>query len=1214
MDLLSNNLKQANSVSERIFAGLKELKITPEEMNIAENFFDFSAELDISLLDHIKCREFNNVDYDKCITAFAFIENQKSYLYCDRFILFLDALMGNLIHNAMYSYRNLGYWYNKDKAFQELVNHAYAQRYDEIHSQAKLAAIFADECTSSLSASDNIRQTAQSSPEALYIAFKNYCVSNNDDAKLKLAAVALAYSSPNREEKYLKIKNKIERAAELPPEHAKEMAEFIVDYYDKNFKYISNDDSLFSTVMSAMFMAIDFDERIEGKILEQNVCYSRNEEKAEKFLMALCCHLPNSYFDANLERIDKLIELDGSEKFTEDCIKAAICAAWGKSGYDDYSRLKAKMFIMYCVEHYPKTVVTVMKSTDRIDNANIYYNYYCQSSSFCCGFYHDLFTIFKEINPVALTEYKVNYNEDILNLLIKTEFKFTSVAHKEIEKYLRGEAELSILEPYFDTLEEDYKKTKNSSDNNYRLVSLCMEHFPNFKKRYLCFKAIQSPALVSVLENFRYINDESKLFDNFNSLMNTFNEEKVPIEYRFGVYNSIHDGFYSDRIKDTLNNLVTKEMIARKSEQDTDYKKYCPKGSVFARKAFVKYLVATNDENNGNKPEIIKMFGDSSKEIRRTVVTELSDHKEFESDVIELLKAKKAAVRESAVDVLVLWGAENYKETLLETADNEKSAKLADRIRDILSVEKPVSGDAVVVTPKDLVESLHKGGRNKKILWLYSTPAPTVHFKDGSEADDKYMQAIMLCYANMTMFGISDQANILAAELNEDELKAFSSEMLSRFLSDGAESKKKWVLNFAAIHGGSEMIDVFLHYIKEWSENMRGAIAADAVKALAMNGSSQALMAIDNMAHKFKHKQVKNAAVVALDSAAEALGITSDQLADKIVPDLGFEENMQRIFDYGTRKFKVYLTPTLELEVFDENDKKLKNIPAPGKRDDEETAKKSNAEFKAMKKQLRNVISIQKMRLETALLADRRWEKSAWEELFVKNPVMHSFAIGLIWASYENDTLSQTFRYTEEGTFNTFDEDEYELPENAVIGLVHPIDLDEDTLSGWKEQLEDYEITQPIEQLNRPVYRIEDDEIGKLDLTRFEGRAINGMSLLGRTAKYGWQKGSVQDAGCFCTFYREDITKRTKNEDGTFTVEGNAVELNFEGMYVGGDDSDVSIEKVRFYKPGTVSYGSYVYDHADDSKAIPLDKISPRYFSEIVNQIELITKTAEKKD
>ena len=177
------------------------------------------------------------------------------------------------------------------------------------------------------------------------------------------------------------------------------------------------------------------------------------------------------------------------------------------------------------------------------------------------------------------------------------------------------------------------------------------------------------------------------------------------------------------------------------------------------------------------------------------------------------------------------------------------------------------------------------------------------------------------------------------------------------------------------IHGGYDVQELALKYIKEWAEASRGAIAAEAVRALAMNGSSTALMAVDNMAHKFKQRQVKNAAIEAMSKAAEELGITTEELGDKIVPDLEFDENMERVFDYGTRKFKVYLTPSLEVEVFDESDKKLKNMPAPAKKDDEVLAKKSNAEFKQMKKQLKNVITVQKTRLETALLADRRWTR-----------------------------------------------------------------------------------------------------------------------------------------------------------------------------------------------------------------------------------------------
>ena len=80
---------------------------------------------------------------------------------------------------------------------------------------------------------------------------------------------------------------------------------------------------------------------------------------------------------------------------------------------------------------------------------------------------------------------------------------------------------------------------------------------------------------------------------------------------------------------------------------------------------------------------------------------------------------------------------------------------------------------------------------------------------------------------------------------------------------------------------------------------------------------------------------------------------------------------------------------------------------------------------------------------------------------------MHEFAIGLIWGAYEDGKLQETFRYMEDGTFNTKDEDEFEMPENCKVALIHPLELTKEDLDEWKEQLENYEITQPIEQLNR---------------------------------------------------------------------------------------------------------------------------------------------------
>ena len=197
-----------------------------------------------------------------------------------------------------------------------------------------------------------------------------------------------------------------------------------------------------------------------------------------------------------------------------------------------------------------------------------------------------------------------------------------------------------------------------------------------------------------------------------------------------------------------------------------------------------------------------------------------------------------------------------------------------------------------------------------------------------------------------------------------------------------------------------------------------------------------------------------------------------EELADRIVPSLDFAPDGTRIFDYGPRKFIVRLTPSLELAVNTDAGKAVKAMPAPGKTDDAEKAAAAYETYKALKKQIKTTVTAQRARLELALSAQRCWDTDAWRKLFVENPVMHQFAISLIWGVYENGKLQKTFRYMEDGSFNTADEEEYTLPDGADIGLVHPIELDTDVLEAWKQQLEDYEITQSIQQLSRPVFRL----------------------------------------------------------------------------------------------------------------------------------------------
>lgn len=172
----------------------------------------------------------------------------------------------------------------------------------------------------------------------------------------------------------------------------------------------------------------------------------------------------------------------------------------------------------------------------------------------------------------------------------------------------------------------------------------------------------------------------------------------------------------------------------------------------------------------------------------------------------------------------------------------------------------------------------------------------------------------------------------------------------------------------------------------------------------------------------------------------------------------------------------------------------------------------------------------------------------------------------------------------DDGTFNTVREKEYELPETGSIGLVHPTELSKDILTAWKEQLSDYEIVQPIEQLERPVYRVTEDEKEATDLIRFAGMVQNGLSLLGKLQDIGWYKGEIGDGGIYHTFYRDDQDK--------------GIELVFSGCYVGGENNSVVVYEAYFFQPEITEKPG---------------QVDPRCFSEVVLQLTKAMASSEQR-
>lgn len=603
------------------------------------------------------------------------------------------------------------------------------------------------------------------------------------------------------------------------------------------------------------------------------------------------------------------------------------------------------------------------------------------------------------------------------------------------------------------------------------------------------------------------------------------------------------------------------------------------------------YITAlgTSDRNK-YKSQILAMAGDTSKKIKEALTGIISIH--WHDDIVELLQAKKIGSRELAISVIEKNNDGTFKEELEKAFEKEKSEKLKNRIAGLIGLainNTEQSADVNIFT------SFVKGQKAKKIAWLFEQPYKTLSFNDGNEVPEDYLKTLIILYSDMPSIAINKTAVEFAEKINSRDLNDFTVEVFRRWVAKGATAKTKWVMWFCGVHGGHGMIETLMSYIKEWSEHSRGAIASEAVYAMAVNGSSEALINVDSISRKFKHKQVRSSANKALEKASELLGITKEELSDRIVPDMNFDERMCRTFDYGKRQFNVYLTPTLEIEIYN-GEKKVKSMPKPGVNDDKELAEQSYNDFKIMKKQIKTVVANQRQRLEYVLMCDRKWTCENWKKLFVKNPVMHCFAIGLIWGIYKDSELTESFRYMDDGSFTNIDEDEIQLPENASIGLVHPIELSEEQKNAWIEQLSDYEITQPFNQLTRQCFKPTPEELNMNKITRFEGVSIGNYTLRGKLTKQGWETGIPMDAGFFEEFLRNDIFRCVRNSDGTTSYEGYYTEIRFSGM------------GIDYMEAENVTLGELIFMDLCNKKRknLNIKDVNPRYFSEIIMQLTLL--------
>ncbi|SNT64240.1 protein of unknown function [Asanoa hainanensis] len=382
-----------------------------------------------------------------------------------------------------------------------------------------------------------------------------------------------------------------------------------------------------------------------------------------------------------------------------------------------------------------------------------------------------------------------------------------------------------------------------------------------------------------------------------------------------------------------------------------------------------------------------------------------------------------------------------------------------------------------------------------------------------------------------TMLAISKPGDVYAgvplvrAACDPRSLADFAWALFTQWQAVGAPPKEAWPLHALRWIGDDETVRRLSPVIRAWPGDGGHSKALIGLDVLAEIGSDLALTHLHGIAQKAKFKGLKDRAGEKIAEVADGLGLTADQLADRLVPDLGLDANGSLTLDYGPRRFVVGFDEQLEPYVVDESGARRKDLPKPGIRDEPALAPAAHQRFAGLKKDVRTLAADQIRRLEAAMVGQRAWSADEFRDLFVRHPLLWHIVRRLVWVARVGDGDPVAFRVAEDRSYADVDDETWELPADATVRVAHPLHLGAEEAAAWSEIFADYAILQPFPQLGRPVLALTDAERAATTLTRYADEKVPSTTLLGLERR-GWRRGEPQDAGVQSWFWRATPDRR----------------------------------------------------------------------------------------
>jgi hypothetical protein len=493
-----------------------------------------------------------------------------------------------------------------------------------------------------------------------------------------------------------------------------------------------------------------------------------------------------------------------------------------------------------------------------------------------------------------------------------------------------------------------------------------------------------------------------------------------------------------------------------------------------------------------------------------------------------------------------------------------------------------------------------KGLKPPSCSWLNVSKLPPVAGINGIELRENVVSFLIAKQSKHKTIEASPEILPLRAHIDREKSAPFAAALVEGFLNSEQAAADRWALTLGGLLGDNRIITLLLPRINDWCENSRHKLAEYAAQAISLLPGNEPLMVLDTLSNRYrsKFKNVGKACADAFNSAAAARGITADELGDLVVPDFGFDVEGIRRFEWNGGGASAELGVDFKLSWFDpETDKSWKALPA-------NAPEEVKTEVKTLTKLLREAVKGQNARLELTLVRQRRWATPRWRELFENHPLLRSFASLLVWGVYDGSGhLLRTFRRYPNGLLADAAGGLEELAEtDTMIGMVHPLEMDQTTLANWRAHLARFKVKQPFPQIDRPAELMDPLHGNRREIAVTNGKKVSAGTFRSRAEKRGWTRGSVVDAGGISSYYK------------LYPGAGVEVILPTNDFWIGCDPMDtIELASAYFAQAGSIERGSYVYNEPapDDPRVLRFDQVSAVVFSETLSDLKAIIATKE---